>query len=130
MSDSIEETVTEEPVAEPQMPSIEERELALKLKENGLAAKDEFKKFGIPDSLLDFVVDQDVEVQKQRIEKLSAAWKDSVKSAVKTRVGAEPPPNTGNRMPMKPFAQLSYRERLELKKTSPELYAQVSRQTR
>jgi hypothetical protein len=111
-----------EPTATPEL-SIEEREAAISVRENTLAAKAEFAKAGIPESLLEFVVNPDSEKQTASIAKLSKSWQSAIKEALKTRLAGEAPvaPSTS----VKDFNSMTYAERLALKRSDPATYASL-----
>lgn len=106
--------------------SLDDREKALTLKENTLAAKEAFGKLNIPEVLLDLVVDVDIAKQNAVIEKLSKAWTDGMRTAVKAKV-ASPAPNRASVPSYKPFSEMTYAEKLSLKKTNPETYRAIAR---
>jgi len=106
--------------------TLDERENALAIKENTLEAKDAFAKAGIPDSMLEFVVDADKATQQANIEKFSKAWAVALKTAVKGRVAGEAPTKATN-VPYKPFSEMSYKEKISMKRTAPEAYRALAK---
>jgi len=109
------------PSTEVALPSIEERESALALKENTISAKEAFVKSGIPESMLEFVVNADKTVQQANLDKLTHAWASALKTAIKGKVAGDAPAKPVS-MPYKPFSEMTYSEKLALKKTSPDAY--------
>jgi hypothetical protein len=106
--------------------SLEERESALTLKENTLLAKEAFSKLSIPEDLLELVVGTDLDKQTAAIEKLSKAWTEGLKSAIKAKVAGASPVRPA--VPVyKPFSEMSYAEKLSLKKTNPQTYRSLAR---
>lgn len=102
-------------------PTIEEREEAVSIKENTIEAKAAFAKLSIPESMLEFVVDKDKSVQEAKLEKFQKAWQSALKTAVKGRVAGEPPAKT--EASQKKFSDLTYQERVAIKRSNPAAYA-------
>lgn len=81
----------EKEMSEKQKAQIERKERELQMKENRLAAQEKLDELRIPRSLVDFVVDPNLEVQAARIETLSAEFAKSVNAEVASRTAGVTP---------------------------------------
>ena len=110
------------PSPEEQAAALQAKEQEITLRENALKAKEMLNSKGLPEGMLAFVQDLDEKKQSARIETLSSLWEEAVGSAVKAKLkgttpqGLTPPAPAGN------FKDMSYAQRLALKRNSPSTY--------
>ena len=96
------------------------REEELTLRENRIAAQERLKAANIPDGFLDFLVNKDIAVQNEGIDRLIKLWNTGLKEAVKSRIASDAP--VAAVPAAKKFSELTYAERLALKRSNPDVY--------
>ena len=109
------------PAVDENSAAIAEREAELTKRENTLAAKEALAQAKLPAGFIDLVVHDDLETQKTFIDKVAKLWNTELKEAVKARLAGEVPTSAGS--DSRKFSELSYQEKLALKRSSPEAYA-------
>jgi hypothetical protein len=109
---------------------LQAKEREFLLRDNKMASMKVLAEKGLPVELVDFVVDEDAETMNSKITKLEKYIKDSVSAQVKAKVGGNTPkqgnPADMNQLSVADFRKLSYMEKLEMKRTNPELYNKLS----
>ena len=111
---------------------LEQREKAIAAKEKELALAENknvagkiLSDKGLSLDLVDFIVDEDADVMKSRIDLLDKAFKKSVKAEVEKRLGGSSPKKTQvepNTLTKEQFNKLSLAELQKLMENEPELY--------
>ena len=111
---------------------LEQREKAIAAKERELALAENknvagkiLSDKGLSLDLVDFIVDEDADVMKSRIDLLDKAFKKSVKAEVEKRLGGSSPKKTQvepNTLTKEQFNKLSLAELQKLMENEPELY--------
>lgn len=114
--------VTEGEVAPEATPDLGAKEAELALRENILVAKEAFSKAGIPESMLQFVVNGDATKQKASIDAFSKEWAKAIKEGVESRIKGRAPEVSDSQSSIKPWAEMSYKERVALKHSDASLY--------
>lgn len=108
------------PPPDPIVPSIDEREAALVMRENEITAKEAFKEAGLPDGLLRFVVNSDANKMNENIAIIQSIWNKSMKAGLEDKLKGKAPVKEA------PVAKLweamSFAERMALKRSSPAAY--------
>ena len=105
--------------------AIEAKERELALSENRNVASKILADKGLSLDLVDFIVDEDADTMKTRIDVLDKAFKKSVKAEVEKRLGGTSPKKTQvdtNTLTKDQFNKLSLAELQKLMKEEPELY--------
>ena len=105
--------------------AIEEKEKQLALSENRNVASKILAEKGLSLDLVDFIVDEDADTMKSRIDLLDKAFKRSVKAEVEKRLGGSSPKKTEvepTTLTKEQFAKLSLAELQRLKNEDPEIY--------
>ena len=115
---------------------LEQRELAIEAKERELALAENknvagkiLSDKGLSLDLVDFIVDEDADVMKSRIDLLDKAFKRSVKAEVEKRLGGSSPKKTDvdtTTLTKEQFNKLSLSELQQLKNENPELYQELT----
>ena len=113
---------------EVQVPSLEEREKAVLMKENTIELQKVFAQADIPEDLLPFCLSENKDEQDAKFKTLKGAWERAVKAGLKKTMGSTPPVRPPV-IPAKPFAEMSYNEKLELKRSNPEAYKRAAGRT-
>jgi len=114
---------------------LQQRELAIEAKERELALAENknvagkiLSDKGLSLDLVDFIVDEDADVMKSRIDLLDKAFKRSVKAEVEKRLGGSSPKKTDvdtTTLTKEQFNKLSLSELQQLKNENPELYQEM-----
>ena len=105
--------------------AIEEKEKQLALSENRNVASKILAEKGLSLDLVDFIVDEDADTMKSRIDLLDKAFKRSVKAEVEKRLGGSSPKKTEvepTTLTKEQFAKLSLAELQRLKNEDPDIY--------
>ena len=106
--------------------TITAREAELTKRENTLAAKEALANAKLPAGFIDIVVQDDLDAQKAIIDKIAKLWNTELKEAVKARLAGEVPTSAGS--DSRKFSELTYQEKLALKRSSPDAYAALMAQ--
>jgi|WetSurMetagenome_2_1015567.scaffolds.fasta_scaffold185360_4 hypothetical protein len=101
---------------------------SLTLTNNTYAAKESFSKAGIPESMLEFVINTDKEKQDKAIENFTTAWNKAMKGAVTEKMKGVAPVITTPQVGVKKFTDMTYSERLALKQSNPTMYETMRKQ--
>jgi hypothetical protein len=110
-------------------PALDDREAQLVIRENTLTAKEAFGKHGIPEDLIAFVVDADSTKQDEKITTLQKAWANALKKAVESKLKSQAPA-LPTRVMSGEWKDLSYSQKMALKKSDPELYDSLLQKAR
>jgi hypothetical protein len=123
----MEEAMEEQQVIEPQV-DYAAKEAELTLRENTLVARETLSKAGIPDSFLSIVVNADRATMDRNLELLTKEWSTAIKNAVTEKIKGKVP-EMGAEAPARKWSEMSYHERVALKRTNPALYEAVKGQS-
>ena len=104
------------------------KEAELTLRENTIVARETLGKAGIPDSFLSLVVNADRATMDRNIELLTKEWNTAIKNAVTEKIKGKVP-EMGGEAPARKWSEMSYHERVALKRTNPALYEAVKGQS-
>ena len=111
---------------------LEAKERELAQKEMLSEAREELTNRNLPTNFAEFIVREDTEKTFEAIKQFEEDWKDAVEKAVVQRIGTKgKKKGTDNLEGMdgKKFKDLSYKERVDIKKKDPERYAQLVRES-
>lgn len=81
----------EEELRKQQEQELAKKEQELKLRENKLEAIDILSENGLPIKMVDLIIDTDRDAMKEKIERLTSSWKESVESSVEERLKGTAP---------------------------------------
>ena len=110
---------------------LEEKEKELARKEILSEAREEMSNRNLPSKFADYIVKEDTTETFEAIKEFETEWKDAVEKAVVQRIGTKGKKKGADNLDDldgKNFKDLSYKERVDLKKKDPEGYAKLVRE--
>jgi len=122
----VEQPVNDEPL-ENDGGSLDSREADIIMRENTLVVREAFSSVGIPESLIPLVVNKDIEIQKKNMNIMVKEWNSALKSAITEKIKGKAP-EISDEQPSKKWSEMTYYEKVQLKRSNPALYEAAKNQ--
>jgi hypothetical protein len=101
---------------------LEEREKEVKLRELKLDTIALLQEESLPVQFSEFLIGQDAELTNENIKQFKKHFSEAVESAVNERIKGKTPSSGSTSFAEKKLADMTSQERIELRKSNPELY--------